>query len=236
MERGLAETRSRAQALLMSGQVVLRGIDSPKPGMRVDEDIELTVKAAMPWVSRGGLKLDSAIREFGLAGSLKGCWLDTGSSTGGFTQVLLSHGAERVYAVDVGYGQLDIRLRSDPRVIVRERVNARLLSREDVPEDLDGATLDLSFISSRLVLPVLASFLKPHAPVILLFKPQFEGAPRDVGKGGIVRDDAVRERILSDWEIWAATAGWKVLARMISPIRGQEGNIEYLLKLENHHA
>lgn len=220
----------------MAGQVVVRGLDAPKPGMSVCEDVEVLVKESLPWVSRGGLKLDGALREFGLAGSLKGCWLDTGSSTGGFTQVLLSHGVERVYAVDVGYGQLDIRLRSDPRVIVRERVNARLLSREDVPEDLDGATLDLSFISSRLVLPVLASFLKPHAPVILLFKPQFEGAPRDVGKGGIVRDDAVRERILSDWEAWAAASGWTVLARMISPIRGQEGNIEYVLKLESRHA
>lgn len=236
MERGLAETRSRAQALLMAGKVVLRGVDSPKPGMSVSEDVEVTVKETMPWVSRGGLKLDGALRAFGLAGSLKGCWLDTGSSTGGFTQVLLAHGAERVYAVDVGYGQLDARLRADPRVVVRERVNARLMSREEVPEDLDGATLDLSFISSRLVLPVLATFLKPRAPVILLFKPQFEGAPRDVGKGGIVRHDAVRERILGDWESWAETAGWTIRARMTSPIRGQEGNVEFVLLLENGHA
>ncbi len=234
--RGLADSLAKAQALIMAGLVEIPGVERPKAGMSVAEDAPIRLRETMPWVSRGGLKLDAALKTFGLSHGLRGTWLDSGSSTGGFTQVLLAHGAERVYAVDVGYGQLDIKLREDPRVIVREKINVRHLARAIVPDDLDGVTLDLSFISSRVVLPVLGPWLKPGAPVLLLLKPQFEGEPRDVARGGVVRDDAVRARILADWETWALGNSWTIRDRMESPIRGQSGNIEYLLRLESLHA
>lgn len=236
VDRGLAESLAKAQAIIMAGLVEIPGVERPKAGMAFPDDAALTIRETMPWVSRGGLKLDFAIKAFGLDHAVRGTWLDSGSSTGGFTQVLLAHGAARVFAVDVGYGQLDVRLREDARVIVREKINVRLLTRAQVPDDLDGITLDLSFISSRVVLPVLVPWLKPHAPVLLLFKPQFEGEPRDLAKGGVVRDEAVRERILADWEIWATGHDWEIRDRIESPVRGQSGNVEYLLRLESRHA
>ena len=227
--RGLAETRARAQALLLAGLVFSGERRLEKPGMQVDPDLPLAVRgAAHPWVSRGGVKLDHALTLFGIdpQGQVA---LDIGASTGGFTHVLCERGARRVYAVDVGYGQLDARLRNDPRVVVLERTNARYLSREQVPEPVDLVVCDASFIGLRTILPAPLALAAPGARLVALIKPQFEAGRGRVGKGGIVRDPAVHDAVCGAVRDWLTAEGWPVTGLVESPIKGRNGNAEFLI-------
>ena len=227
--RGLAPSREKAQAMILAGLVAVDGRRAQKAGEAVAEDAELTVAGPPhPYVSRGGLKLAAALDHFGLDPRGRVC-LDVGASTGGFTDCLLQRGAARVYAVDVGYGQLDAKLRSDPRVVVRERVNARALSRAEVPEPVDLATVDVSFISLRLVLPAIVGLLAPGAGLVALVKPQFEAGRGEVPRGGVVKSEATRRRVVSEIESACRKLGLEVLGTIASPIRGARGNEEFLL-------
>ena len=232
VERGLAETRQKAQATIMSGVVYVNGQKVDKAGFAVAEDANIEVRGnALPYVSRGGLKLEKAMREFGL--TLDGCvCADIGASTGGFTDCMLQNGAAKVYAVDVGYGQLDWKLRSDERVVCMERTNARYLTHEQVPDELDFASIDVSFISLKLILPAVNGLLKDGGHVACLVKPQFEAGREKVGKKGVVRDPAVHLEVLEHFLGHARDSGFGVLDLTYSPIRGPEGNIEYLGYLE----
>ena len=228
VEHALAETRQKAQAIIMSGVVYVNGQKADKAGFAVAPGAAVEVRgSALPYVSRGGLKLEKAMRAFAL--DLSGCvCADGGASTGGFTDCMLQHGAAKVYAVDVGYGQLDWRLRSDPRVVCLERTNARYLTREQVPDALDFASVDVSFISLGLILPAVNGVLKDGGRVACLVKPQFEAGREKVGKKGVVRDGAVHLEVLERFLEHAAASGFGVLDLTYSPIRGPEGNIEYL--------
>ena len=228
VERGLAETRQKAQATIMSGIVYVNDQKVDKAGFAVAPEARLEVRGnALPYVSRGGLKLEKAMREFGL--TLSGCvCADIGASTGGFTDCMLQNGATKVYAVDVGYGQLDWKLRSDERVVCMERTNARYLTHEQIPDELDFASIDVSFISLKLILPAVNGLLKGGGHVACLVKPQFEAGREKVGKKGVVRDPAVHREVLEHFLEHAAESGFSVLDLTYSPIRGPEGNIEYL--------
>jgi 23S rRNA (cytidine1920-2'-O)/16S rRNA (cytidine1409-2'-O)-methyltransferase len=230
VERGLAESRARAQALIMAGLVFSGDRRLDKPGMLIDEDAALAVKGRdHPWVSRGGLKLAHALDRFGIDPAGLVC-LDVGASTGGFTDVLLTRGAARVYAVDVGRGQLAWKLRVDPRVILLERVNVRDLTRALIPEPIDLVVCDVSFISLTLALPAALALAAPGARLVALVKPQFEAGRAQVGKGGIVRDPDARREVCERISAWvAAQPGWQVSGLIDSPIAGAEGNLEYLL-------
>ena len=236
VERGLAETRQKAQATIMSGVVYVNGQKVDKAGFAVAEDANIEVRGnALPYVSRGGLKLEKAMREFGL--TLDGCvCADIGASTGGFTDCMLQNGAAKVYAVDVGYGQLDWKLRNDGRVVCMERTNARYLTHEQVPDELDFASIDVSFISLKLILPAVNGLLKDGGHVACLVKPQFEAGREKVGKKGVVRDPAVHLEVLEHFLGHARDSGFGVLDLTYSPIRGPEGNIEYLGYLEKGAA
>ena len=233
VERGLVGSRERARALILAGQVRVDGHPVTKAGAAVAA-AEITVDAPdHPYVGRGGIKLAHALDTFGIVvdGRLA---LDIGASTGGFTDVLLQRGATRVVALDVGHGQLDWKLRSDPRVIVLERVNARLLTADQLPADaraFDIVTVDVSFISLRQILPVLPALLAPGADVVALVKPQFEAGRGDVGKGGIVRDPAVHARTIEEVIAAADRIGLTRIMLVDSPITGMEGNREFLLHL-----
>ncbi|MEG1632714.1 MAG: TlyA family RNA methyltransferase [Oscillospiraceae bacterium] len=228
---GLAESRERAKTTIMSGLVYVDGQKSEKPGTPISEDAKIEVRGnACPYVSRGGFKLEKALKVFPIDPAGFAC-VDCGASTGGFTDVLLKNGAARVYAVDVGYGQLAWSLRSDERVTSMERTNARFLTPDMFPEPMDMAVMDLSFISVRLILPSVREVLRDSAPVVCLIKPQFEAGREDVGKKGVVRDTAVHERVLAEFLAFAPTAGYTVMGLDYSPIRGPEGNIEYLAYL-----
>ncbi len=199
-----------------------------KPGTPVDETAEITVgEKEHPWVSRGGLKLDFGLTHVGIDPAGRTC-LDLGASTGGFTDVLLARGAAKVYAVDVGYGQLHAKLRGDPRVVLREKVNARFLSRADVPEPPSLLVADLSFISLTLVLPAAVPLLAPGADVLVLVKPQFEASRKEVGRGGVVRDEAVRARAVARVTEAARALGLEPRGSVPSPVAGADGNVEYL--------
>jgi 23S rRNA (cytidine1920-2'-O)/16S rRNA (cytidine1409-2'-O)-methyltransferase len=227
--RGLAESRTRAQALILAGNVFTAEKRVAKAGDMLAEDAELTVKGRdHPWVSRGGIKLEHGLTHFGfdVAGAVA---LDVGSSTGGFTDVLLSRGAVKVYAVDVGTNQLAWKLRSDPRVIVHEQTNARDLSCEVIPELVDIIVCDASFISLAKVLGRALDLAGPGAKLVALVKPQFEAGRGEVGKGGVVRDPAVHERVCEETANWVRSRGWDVLGLEKSPITGPEGNVEFLL-------
>lgn len=226
-ERGLAESRQKAQAVIMSGQVYVEGRRVDKPGTAVPSLTEIEVRGGLRYVSRGGLKLEKAMTEFPLELSWKVCG-DIGASTGGFTDCMLQNGAAKVYAVDVGYGQLAWKLRNDPRVICLEKTNARYLNREQVPEELDFASVDVSFISLKLILPPLTALLRDGGQIVSLVKPQFEAGREKVGKKGVVRDPAVHLEVLEHFLEHAAEAGLTVRGLTYSPIRGPEGNIEYL--------
>ena len=231
VSRGLAPTREKAQGMILAGQVTVDGRRVDKAGSPTNEDAEISVAGpAHPFVSRGGIKLAAALDAFSIDPAGLVC-LDVGASTGGFTDCLLQRGAARVYAIDVGYGQLDARLRADPRVVLREKVNARALSETDVPEPASLAALDLSFISARIVLPAVLARLAPGASAVVLVKPQFEAGRAEVGKGGIVRSDAVRERVVREVEQFAVDRGLVSLGAIPSPIRGARGNQEFLLGL-----
>jgi 23S rRNA (cytidine1920-2'-O)/16S rRNA (cytidine1409-2'-O)-methyltransferase len=235
--RGLVPSRERARALVLAGQVTVAGQMISKAGTLVDEQADVAIREPEhPWVGRGGVKLAHALDRFGLDVTGRVA-LDVGASTGGFTDVLLQRGAARVVALDVGHGQLDWRLRTDPRVHVIEGVNARGLRPADLPPDLrrfDLITVDVSFISLRYILPVLPPLLGPDGRVIALVKPQFEAGRGAVGKGGIVRDPAVHERVLDEITSAALQVGLHRLAVEPSPIRGAEGNVEFLLLLRAH--
>ena len=235
VERGLEETRQRAQAVIMSGQVFVEGRRADKPGQSVSADAAVEVRGGLAYVSRGGLKLEKAMKAFPITLEGAACG-DIGASTGGFTDCMLQNGARRVYAVDVGYGQLAWKLRSDPRVVCLERTNARYLSREQVPEALDFASVDVSFISLRLILPPLAALLREGGQIVSLVKPQFEAGREKVGKKGVVRDPAVHLEVLERYLDHAREAGLTVRGLTWSPIRGPEGNIEYLGFLEKGPA
>jgi len=234
VDRGLVESRSRAQALLIGGRVRVGDGDAArldrKPGDLVDPATTLDVVAPEPYVSRGGHKLAAALDAFGIDPADRIC-LDVGASTGGFTDVLLQRGASRVYALDVGRGQLAEALRRDPRVISLERVNARELRADSLADRISLAVIDVSFISLRLVLPALPPLAKPRAPVVALVKPQFEVGRADVGKGGIVRDEAARAQAVADVAAAARGLGFAVLGETTSPITGGKGNVEFLLHL-----
>lgn len=237
VDRGLAESRARAQALVLAGKVYSGTKRLDKPGHAIPFDAPLTVKGEdHPWVSRGGVKLAHALAHFGL--SPAGCVaLDIGASTGGFTDVLLANGAAKVYAVDVGHGQLAWKLRQDPRVVVLEKTNARYLSRAQVPDAIGFLTCDASFIGLATVLPASLALCGPGARLVALIKPQFEAGPEAVAKGGVVRDAAVRQEVCDRVAAWlAALPDWRVLGLTESPITGPEGNIEYLIAAEKSLA
>lgn len=232
VERGLQESRQRAQAIIMSGAVFADGRRVDKPGAAVSNDAEIEIRGnTLQYVSRGGLKLEKAMASFPI--TLEGAvCADIGASTGGFTDCMLQNGAAKVYAVDVGYGQLAWKLRSDERVVCLERTNARYLTREQIPEELDFASIDVSFISLKLILPPLCALLRDGGNTASLIKPQFEAGREKVGKKGVVRDPAVHREVLERFLEHARDAGFAVLGLTYSPIRGPEGNIEYLGYLE----
>jgi 23S rRNA (cytidine1920-2'-O)/16S rRNA (cytidine1409-2'-O)-methyltransferase len=227
---GLAESRARAQALILAGKVFSDTKRVEKAGDLLADGAPLEVRGQdHPWVSRGGLKLAHALAHFGLNPEGRVC-LDLGASTGGFTDVLLQHAAARVYAVDVGHGQLAWKLRQDPRVVVLEKTNARYLDASAIPEPVGALVCDASFIGLRAILPAPFALCAPGAFAVALIKPQFEAGPGQVGKGGVVRDSALHRSIcamIADW--WAALPGWQVLGITESPITGPEGNKEFLI-------
>jgi len=233
VEKGFFPSREKARTAIMAGLVLVNEERCDKPGTKVEETSHIRVKGELhPYVSRGGLKLEKAIQVFDLSLE-QAVVLDIGSSTGGFTDCALQNGAKQVYAIDVGYGQLDWKLRSDPRVIVMERTNFRHLT----PQELKGeqpnfSTIDVSFISLRIILPVLAGFLSPGGQVVALVKPQFEAGKERVGKNGIVRDPKVHEQVLNDMISYVSDLSYLVKGLDFSPITGGEGNIEFLLHLE----
>lgn len=231
-ERGLAETREKAKALIMAGSVYLNGQKALKGGAAVKDTDIIEVRGAVnPYVSRGGLKLHKAVQNFGL--SLEGCvCMDIGASTGGFTDCMLSNGAAKVYAIDVGYGQLAWKLRCDERVVNMERTNFRYVTHEQIPEQVDFASVDVSFISLRKILPVMRELLRDGGRAVCLIKPQFEAGIENVGKKGVVRDRAVHESVVASITEFAVESGFNVCNVDFSPIKGPEGNIEYLMLVE----
>jgi 23S rRNA (cytidine1920-2'-O)/16S rRNA (cytidine1409-2'-O)-methyltransferase len=230
VEQGLAESRAKAQALILAGLVSIAGRRVDKPGTPLAEDAELTLAGRdHPWVSRGGVKLAFALDHFAIdpAGVIA---LDIGASTGGFTDVLLANGAARVHAVDVGRGQLAWKLRQDPRVVVHEGVNARYLSRTEIAEPIELVTCDASFIGLGTLLPAALALTAENAALVALIKPQFEAGPRDVGKGGVVRDPAIHRAVCERVAAWiGAQSGWHVVGIADSPITGPAGNREFLI-------
>jgi 23S rRNA (cytidine1920-2'-O)/16S rRNA (cytidine1409-2'-O)-methyltransferase len=227
VERGLVETRSKAQSLIMARRVLVNEQFVDKPGAQVAADDELRIaELEHPWVGRGGMKLAHALREFKIDVTGRVC-ADVGASTGGFTDVMLKGGAKKVYAIDVGYGQLDHSLRNDPRVENREKVNARYLSAVDFDEPVEFVSIDVSFISLKLILPAVAKFLS--GDLVALIKPQFEVGKRDIGKGGIVRDEEKRRQAVESIVQFAGDTGFDVRGVIESPVKGAEGNVEYLM-------
>jgi len=228
VERGLSESRQKAQAVIMAGQVYVNGQKTDKAGAPVKEEDQVEVRGkALPYVSRGGLKLEKALHRWPIALEGRVC-ADIGASTGGFTDCMLQNGAKKVYAVDVGYNQLDWRLRTHPQVICLERTNARYLTAEQIPEPLDFFSVDVSFISLGLILPALRPLLRPDGQAVCLVKPQFEAGKEKVGKKGVVRDPQVHLEVLERFLEHAAASALTVKDITFSPIKGPEGNIEYL--------
>ncbi len=227
VDRGLVDTRSKAQSLIMARRVLVNDQFVDKAGATVDAGDQVRIaELEHPWVGRGGMKLAHALKIFDINVHGKVC-ADVGASTGGFTDVMLKHGAAKVFAIDVGYGQLDSSLRNDPRVVNREKVNARYLQPESFDEPIDFVSIDVSFISLKLILPAVAKFLRGE--LVALIKPQFEVGRHDVGKGGIVRDDAKRQAAVDAVVEFAKENGFEVRDVIVSPIRGAEGNVEYLM-------
>ena len=227
-EQGYADTRSKAQAIIMSGQVYVNGQKADKPGVSYEETVELEVRGAVcPYVSRGGLKLEKALRDFGVKPVGYVC-SDSGASTGGFTDCLLQQGASKVFAIDVGYGQLDWKIRSDPRVVVMERTNIRYVTPDQLGEPLDLSVIDVSFISLKIVLPAIKALLKPTGQVLCLIKPQFEAGKEKVGKKGVVRDAQTHKEVLDSFVALVDELEFKILGLTFSPVKGPEGNIEFL--------
>lgn len=227
-ERGHADTRTKAQAIIMSGQVYVDGQKADKPGVSYEESVDIEVRGvSCPYVSRGGLKLEKALRDFGVDPTGFVC-SDSGASTGGFTDCLLQQGAKKVFAIDVGYGQLDWKIRSDPRVVVMERTNVRYVTPEQLGEPLDLSVVDVSFISLKIVLPVIKTFLKSTGQILCLIKPQFEAGKDKVGKKGVVREPETHKEVLDNFVALANELEFKILGLTFSPVKGPEGNIEFL--------
>ncbi len=227
-EKGLCESRSRAQALIMSGEVYVNGQRCDKAGTAVEVEAEIEIRGgACPYVSRGGLKLEKALRDFGIDPTGYVC-SDSGASTGGFTDCLLQQGAKKVFAIDVGYGQLAWSIRTDPRVVCMERTNIRYVTPEDLGEPLDLSVIDVSFISLKIVLPAVKALLKPTGQIVCLIKPQFEAGKDKVGKKGVVRDPAVHTEVLENFLELAKQQELTVRNLTFSPVKGPEGNIEFL--------
>lgn len=232
LERGLSESRAKAGALIMAGQVYVNGQKATKAGLTVKESDKIEVRGEkMPFVSRGGYKLDKAVKAFHL--QLQDCvCMDIGASTGGFSDCMLQNGAKKVYAVDVGYGQLAWKLRTDARMVNMERTNFRYLTTEDIAEQLDFASVDVSFISLKIILPVLFALLREGGEAVCLIKPQFEAGKENVGKKGVVRDPSVHTEVVKTVTQFAFETGFSVLHLSFSPIKGPEGNIEYLMHIK----
>ncbi|QGY80925.1 TlyA family RNA methyltransferase [Sphingorhabdus lacus] len=229
VDRNLADSKTRAQALVMAGHVFIGDVKAQKPGQQVAEDAPLQVKGSdHPWVSRGGIKLAHALDEFAIDVT-DAVAMDVGSSTGGFTDVLLTNGAARVYAVDSGTNQLAWKLRQDERVIVHEQTSARILTESHIPEPIDIIVCDASFISLAKVLETPLTFAKSGAQIIALIKPQFEAGRGEVGKGGVVRDEAIHARVCAEVQMWLVEKNWTVRGLTTSPITGPQGNIEFLI-------
>ena len=223
-----ADTRSKAQAIIMAGQVYVNGQKADKPGTAYEENVQIEVRGVTcPYVSRGGLKLEKALRDFGVKPDGFVC-SDSGASTGGFTDCLLQQGAQKVFAIDVGYGQLDWKIRSDERVVVMERTNIRYVTPEDLGEPLDLSVIDVSFISLKIVLPTIKTLLKPTGQVLCLIKPQFEAGKEKVGKKGVVREPEIHKEVLDSFVQTVTDLGFTILGLTFSPVKGPEGNIEFL--------
>lgn len=231
-ELGFAQSREKAKALIMSGNVYVDNQKSDKPGTSYNDNVKIEVRGkTMPYVSRGGLKLNKAIESFNISLEDKVC-MDIGASTGGFTDCMLHYGAKKVYAIDVGYGQLDWKLRTDNRVVNLERTNVRYITEKEIPEKIDFFSVDVSFISLCLVLPVARKFMKSNAKAVCLIKPQFEAGREKVGKKGVVRDFKVHIEVINKIEEFVLNNGFNILGIDYSPVKGPEGNIEYLVYLE----
>lgn len=229
--KGLCESRSRAKALIMEGVIFVDGQREDKPGSLFDENVTITLKEnPIPFVSRGGLKIQKALKEFDITLDGK-ITMDIGASTGGFTDCMLQNGAKKVYSIDVGYGQLDYRLRSDDRVVVMERTNIRNVKSSDLDDVPSFASIDVSFISLKIVLPVVKELLEKEHIIVALIKPQFEAGKEQVGKNGVVRDASIHKSVICDVINSAVGMGYSVLGLSYSPIKGPKGNIEYLLYL-----
>ena len=231
-ERGHADTRTKAQAIIMAGLVYVDGQKADKPGISYEETVTLEVRGeTCPYVSRGGLKLEKALRDFGVKPVGYVC-SDSGASTGGFTDCLLQQGAKKVFAIDVGYGQLDWKIRSDARVVVMERTNIRYVTPEQLGEPLDLSVIDVSFIGLEIVLPAIKELLKPgQGQVLCLIKPQFEAGKENVGKKGVVRDPKIHQMVLDNFVALVGRLGFTILGLTFSPVKGPEGNIEFLAHL-----
>ena len=228
VERLYADSRTKAQAIIMSGNVYVNGQKADKPGTSFEETVEIEVRGAVcPYVSRGGLKLEKALRDFGVKPEGYVC-SDSGASTGGFTDCLLQQGAKKVFAIDVGYGQLDWKIRSDERVVVMERTNIRYVTPEQLGEPLDLSVIDVSFIGLEIVLPTIKTLLKPTGQVLCLIKPQFEAGKENVGKKGVVRDPKIHKMVLDNFVSLVNSLGFRILGLTFSPVKGPEGNIEFL--------
>ena len=232
VNRGLCPSREKARALILAGEVRVNGMRAEKAGQEIADDADvLIVEDAIPFVSRGGLKLDKAVKTFPIDLHERIC-ADIGASTGGFTDVMLKNGAKHVYSIDVGYGQLDWSLRNDPRVTVMERNNARFMTPDWFSEPVTFASIDVSFISLRLILPPLYMSMAENGEVVALIKPQFEAGRAEIGKNGVVRDAAVHERVIREMLSFADQTGFKVSGISFSPITGPKGNIEFLLYMQ----
>ena len=228
VEQGYADTRTKAQAIIMSGLVYVDGQKADKPGTSYEETVQIEVRSGgCPYVSRGGLKLEKALKDFGVDPTGFVC-SDSGASTGGFTDCLLQQGASKVFAIDVGYGQLDWKIRSDPRVVVMERTNVRYVTPEQLGEPLDLSVIDVSFIGLEIVLPTIKNLLKPTGQVLCLIKPQFEAGKENVGKKGVVREPKIHKMVLDNFVELVHSLGFKILGLTFSPVKGPEGNIEFL--------
>ena len=231
VERGMFPSREKAKASIMAGLIYVDGQISDKAGTMIDTDAQITIKENLcPYVSRGGLKLEKALRDFGVDPTGFVC-SDSGASTGGFTDCLLQQGASKVFAIDVGYGQLAWKIRSDPRVVVMERTNIRYVTPEDLGEPLDLSVVDVSFISLKIVLPAIQKLLKPTGQVLCLIKPQFEAGKENVGKKGVVRDPRIHRQVVEEIAAFAPSFGYLMAQVDFSPVTGPEGNIEYIAEL-----
>ncbi len=236
VEKGIAPSRERAQALIIEGKVLVDGMPVLKAGTLIRQEAQIELRGGdIPYVSRGGIKLEEAIRHFNITMREK-IAMDVGSSTGGFTDCMLQHGASKVYCIDVGYGQLAWKLRQDPRVVLLERTNIRHLEKSRIPDEIDIATIDVSFISLKKVVPCVLKFLKENGEIIALIKPQFEVGKADVGKGGIVKDEKKRLKAVERVKEELSSLNLEISGVIRSPIAGQKGNIEYLIYMKKSKA